>query len=254
MSPSDGTAFRTVAFGDVDGRLWGAAVTVDPARPAALLLGGSDTSVAVPGPTWTVRDRVWTLSGDGVELHVEALGEAPAAEGADRADGPSAEIGGVQELCHVHGRVALGGAEQTIDCAGTRSEIDGLKPGTIASARAVSGWFGPDDAITLIALRPQRASDHESDLIAATLFDHDGWVPVSDPRLSTTYTEAGDPARTSLELWVLDGENEVPRRAAGEASGDPVALSAGELQLRVAPMHCHSRGLEGAGVYVLVTL
>jgi hypothetical protein len=251
MSPPDGTAFRTVAFGDVDGRLWGAAVTVDPTHPAALLLGSSDTSVAVPAPTWTVRDRVWTLSGDGVELHVEALGEAPVADGAD---GPSSEISGLQELCRVHGLVALGGAEQAIDCAGTRSEIDGITPGTIASARAVSSWFGPDDAVTLIALRPRRASDHESDLIAATLFDHDGWVPVSDPRLSTTYTEAGDPARTSLELWVVDGENEVPRRAAGEASGPPVTLSAGELELRVAPMHCHSRGLEGAGVYVLATL
>jgi hypothetical protein len=53
---------------------------------------------------------------------------------------------------------------------------------------------------------------------------------------------------------VTDGENEFPRRAAGEASAPPVAASTDGLDLRVAPLRCHSRGLEGAGVYVLATL
>ncbi len=250
MSHPERTAFRTLAFGDVEGRLWGAAMSVAPSRPGALILGGSDASVGVPAPAWTVRDRVWILSGDGFELHVEPRGEDP---GGGDSGGSGPEISGLQELCRVHGRVTLGGEEQAVDCAGTRSEIDGLQEGAVASARAVSGWFSDDEALTLVALRAHRASDHESDLIAATLFDHEGWVPVSDPRLSTTYSEAGDPARASLELWVADGENEFPRRAAGEASGEPAALTAGELELRVAPMHCHSRGLEGAGVYVLAT-
>lgn len=90
--------------------------------------------------------------------------------------------------------------------------------------------------------------------MAATLFDPDGWVPVSDPRLSTTYTDAGDPTRASLELWIVDGENEFARRAAGETSAPPVGAQAGGLELRVAPLRCHSRGLEGAGVYLLATL
>jgi hypothetical protein len=251
MSRTPSTAFRTLAFGDVEGRLWGAAMTVDPSRAGALVLGGGDAPVCVPAPAWTVRDRVWVLSGDGVELHVEPRGEDPAD---DDSDGSGPEISGLQELCRVHGRFTVGGQEQAVDCAGTRSEIDGLQEGAVASARAVSGWFSDDEALTLVALRPRRASDHESDLIAATLFDHEGWVPVSDPRLSTTYTQAGDPARASLELWVTDGESEYPRRAAGEASGAPAGLTAGELELRVAPLHCHSRGLEGAGVYVLATL
>jgi hypothetical protein len=249
MSLTSTLAFRTLAFGDVDGRLWGAAVQSARAHAGVAFGSAGGWSVASE-PQWTVEDRVWSLRGDGFELHVDPRGEAP--EDSDGSD--PGEVSGLQELCRVHGRISLDGVEQIVDCAGTRSQIDGLEPDAIGSARVVSGWFGPDEAITVIALRSRRASDHESDLVAATLFDPGGWVPVTDPRLSTTYTEAGGPARTSLELWVSDGENEFPRRAAGEATGLDVAVTAGELALRVAPLRCHSRGLEGAGVYVLATL
>jgi hypothetical protein len=248
MSAANGMAFRTVAFGDVDGRLWGAAVQ---SGHAGVVFGSGDSSAVASQPAWTVEDRAWRLSGDGFELHVEPRGEAPSDDGGDGSD---QEVSGVQELCRVHGRISLAGVEQLVDCGGTRAVIDGLEAQAIGSARVVSSWFGPDEAITVIALRPRRASDHESDLIAATLFDPDGWAPVDDPRLSTTYTAGGDPARTSLELWVSDGENEFPRRAAGEARGPGAVVSAGELELRVAPLSCHSRGLEGAGVYVLASL
>jgi hypothetical protein len=249
MSGASTLAFRTLAFGVVDGGLWGAAVQ---SAQAGLAFGTGDSSRSAPAPGWTVEDRAWSLSGDGFELHVEPRGETPAEPDGD-GDAP-VNVSGLQELCRVHGRLSIDGVEQTVDCGGTRTEIDGLKPDAITSVRAVSGWFGPDEAITLIALRSSGASDHEADLVAATLFDPGGWVPVSDPRLSTTYTEAGDPSRASLELWVSDGENEFPRRAAGEAAGPGVTFTAGELALRVAPMRCHSRGLEGAGVYVLASL
>jgi hypothetical protein len=249
MSVASTLAFRTLAFGDVGGGLWGAAVQT---AEAGLAFGSGDLTRAAPALQWAVEDRAWSLSGDGFELHVEPRGETPAEPDSD-GDAP-ADVSGLQELCRVHGRLSIDGVEQIVDCGGTRTEIDGLKPDAIASVRAVSGWFGPDEAITLIALRSRRASDHGDDLVAATLFDPGGWVPVTDPRLSTTYTEAGDPAKTSLELWVSDGENEFPRRAAGEAAGAGVAFSAGELALRVAPMRCHTRGLEGAGVYVLASL
>jgi len=253
MSVASTLAFRTLAFGDVDGRLWGAAVQTGQ---AGLAFGSANVSRSAPAPEWAVDDRAWSLSGDGFELHIEPRGETPAepdGDGSGDGDAP-AEASGLQELCRVHGRISLDGVEQVVDCGGTRTELHGLEPDAIASARVVSGWFGPDEAITVIALRSRRASDHEADLIAATLFDPDGWVPVTDPRLSTTYTAAGDPARASLELWVSDGENEFPRRAAGEATGLGVAFAAGELALRVAPMRCHTRGLEGAGVYVLANL
>ena len=239
-------ALRTVAFGDVVGDVWGAAV--QSAR-AGLVFGVGDTPSVAAEPEWTIEDRAWRLRGEGFELHIEPRGEAALEDDEDET-----APGGLQELCRVHGRIALAGAEQTIECAGTRTEVDGIERAAIGSVRVVSAWFGPDEAITAIALRSPRAPDHEDDLIAATLFDPDRWVPVSDPRLSTTYTESGDPARASLELWVADGENEYPRRAAGEAAGRGGAHAAGELALRVAPLRCHSRGLEGAGVYVLASL
>jgi hypothetical protein len=117
----------------------------------------------------------------------------------------------------------------------------------------VSGWFDQDEAFILLALRAAQAVGQESDLVAATLFDPEGWVPVDDPRLSTTYAESGLPARTNLELWVGEGENEFPRRVAAEAAGDGAVLTTEETQLRVVPMRCHSRGREGNGVYVLAT-
>ncbi len=250
MSHGDGTAFRTVAFGDVGGRLWGAAVQ---SGHAGAVFGSADAAAAAPEPRWTVEDRAWRLSGDGFELHFEPRGEAPAPPNGGGGTAPP-EVSGVQELCRVHGWISLDGTEHAVDCGGTRTEVDGIGPDAIGSARVVSGWFGDDEAITVIALRSRRAADHEADLMAATLFDPEGWVAVSDPRLSTTYTAAGDPARTSLELWVSEAENEFPRRAAGEAAGGAASVDAGGLAVRVAPLRCHSRGLEGAGVYVLATL
>ena len=44
------------------------------------------------------------------------------------------------------------------------------------------------------------------------------------PRLSTTYAESGLPSRTNLELWIGEGDNEFPRRVAGEAAGDGAVL------------------------------
>jgi len=254
MTATEAMPFRTVAFGDLDGGLWGAAVD---AGPVGAVFGTADASYCVAGPErlrWTTDGRGWRLEGDDFALHIEPRGEEPAEPG-DHGSPP--EVSGLQELCRVHGTISLDGSAHTVDCTGTRSEIDGLERSMLASARVVSSWFGDDEALTLLALRSRRAGDHESDLIAATLFDPDGWVPVNDPRLSTTYTAAGAPSRTSLELWVGEGENEFPRRAAGEASGAGAtvacSVAAVGLELRVAPLRCHSRGLEGSGVYVVAS-
>jgi hypothetical protein len=250
MTVAAARSFRTVAFGDVDGRLWGAAVD---AGAAGMVFGSADASASAAGQAglaWDTDGRGWRLRGDGFELLVSPRGEEPEPP---EDGGSSSEVSGVQELCDVRGTISLGGVEHSVDCAGTRTEVDGIEPASLQSARSVSGFFGDDAALTLLALRPRRATHHDSDLIAATLFDPDGWVPVADPRLSTTYSEAGLPMRTSLELWVGDGEDEFPRRAAGEAASPGAEVTAGQLALRVAPLRCHSRGSEGAGVYVLAS-
>lgn len=244
-------ALRTLSFGEVDGSLWGTALA---AGTAAIVV--SDGS-AVPGGValdtggWTSDGATWHLAAAGVELRAEPVTDEresfPPPDGRD-------QVSGVQELCRVRGVVSLSGAERSIDCVGTRSVIDGVPAESHVSLRAVAGWFGPEEAFTLLSLRAPRSSGQESDLVAATLFDPEGWVPVSDPRLSTTYDGAGQPTRVNLELWVEDGENEFPRRAAGEAAAAPAEATSAGMRMQAVPLRCHSRGREGAGVYVLATV
>jgi hypothetical protein len=249
MTASDSSQLRTLAFGDVDGGIWGAAISGPAPVFAFGDAAGSTASGTAPQATWTADGRGWRLAGDGFDLHVEPAGEdLDPSEAADETEA----VSGFQELCRVQGTVSLSGSECAVDCVGTRCVIEGVDAGSLGSARAVSGWFGEDEAFMLLALRAAGGVGQEEDLVAATLFDPEGWVPVSDPRLSTTYAGSGLPARANLELWIGEGEDEFPRRAAAEASGVGAAAAAGGLELRVIPLRCHSRGREGTGVYVLV--
>ena len=251
MSLTAANHLRTLAFGDVSGGLWGAAVhTASP----VLVFGdssGETWSAALPAEGWSLEGVGWRLSGEGVELHVAPGGEAEEMESAE--EDSTADLSGCDELCRVRGTVAIGGAERTVDCVGTRCVIDGVDAGSLGSARIVSGWFDRDEAFMLLALRAAAAMGQESDLVAATLFDPEGWISVDDPRLSTTYGASGLPWRTNLELWIGEGDQEFPRRVAGEAAGDGAALQVQDTELRVIPLRCHSRGREGTGVYVLAT-
>jgi hypothetical protein len=250
MTGSPGTHFKALSFGDLDGQIWGGAL--DAGIPA-FVYGMGDTAHSVCGAGavhWARDGRGWRLSGQGFDLHMEPGGEDLEQE---PAPDPGMTVSGLEELCRVQGTVRLAGAEHPIDCVGTRWTLDGVKLAELGSLRAVSGWFAADNALAVLALRDRRARGHEADLIAATLFDPEGWVPVKDPRLSTTYNDAGLPARVNLELWVGDDENEFPRRAAAEAVGTGAEAATDDFALRVAPLRCHSRGLEGSGVYVLAT-
>jgi len=252
MSLSAANHLRTLAFGDVEGGFWGAAVHA--AHPVFVFgdAHGVTRSAELSADGWSAEGVGWKLVGDGVDLHVVPGGEAEEMESGETEDS-GADLSGCDELCRVRGTVSVEGADRTIDCVGTRCVIDGVDAGSLGSARMVSGWFDADEAFMLLALRAAEAVGNESDLVAATLFDPDGWVPVDDPRLSTTYAESGLPSRTNLELWIGEGDNEFPRRVAGEAAGDGAVLATEGTELRVIPMRCHSRGREGTGVYVLAT-
>lgn len=248
-APAD-RQLRALLFGDVEGGVWGAAVSAP--EPVLMLCDGAGASLT-RGPeqaVWSADGRGWRLAGDGLELHVEPGGEGAGQTAPDAGEA----LGGFQELCRVRGTAALGRPQRRVDCIGTRCVVEGLEAGAVASARMVSGWFAEDDAFMLLALRSAADARHADDLVAATLFDPEGWVPVADARLSTTYTGAGEPSRTNLELWVGEGENEFPRRAAGEAAGTRTSFAAGRLRLHGTSLRCHSRGHDGAGVYLLAEL
>lgn len=254
MTAEAPTRLRSLSFGDVDGGVWGAALHAGVPGIVFGAAAGVGSAAGEDAVDWAPDGRGWRLTGEGFDLEVLAGGEAPAQAADPELD---RELSGFEELCRVRGTISPGGVSTEIDCVGTRSVVDGVDGRALASLRAVSGWFADDNGLAVLALRPGVATGRgarggqEADLVAATLFYPEGWVAVQDPRLSTTYARSGVPVRTNLELWVGDGENEFPRRAAGEAAGDGAVVAVDGLELRVVPLRCHSRGLEGAGVYVL---
>jgi hypothetical protein len=144
------------------------------------------------------------------------------------------------------------GEERIVDCAGERSRRLGTLDGKrFQSLRAVSAWFGDEVGLAVLAARPRRARGHDSELLAGTMFEAGVPVPVTEPRLSTTYTADGVPARVGLELWFGEEEGEqYARRAAGEAIGR--AAGCEDPSLRSEVVRWRMRGREGIGVYDLL--
>lgn len=247
------TPLRTLGFGDLT--VWGAAWASDPAGGTLAALGA-----AAAGPDATVVPEIglsdsdagprgeWRLEGDGVALLVAPAGQVVDVRAAE--DG----IAGWDQLCRVSGQFEQGGRPHQVDCLGLRSSwSDAVDLGKFESIRAVSAWFEPDEGMSVIAFRPRKARAHDGDAMAAAVITADGSPAVEDPRLSTTYAGEGWPARAGLELWLRGPEpdQQYQRRASGEALGARVQAVAGALEVRAEPFRWHSRGREGAGMYLL---
>jgi hypothetical protein len=249
MSPTS-PGLRTLAFGDVARTVWGAAWIPGSDGSALTTLGGDALPAVVSSLGLSAVDEGgrWSLDGDQAALIVSPAGEAVGVQA------PDDHIEGFDQLCRVTGRFALGGSQQAVDCLGLRtSRSGGFDLGKLESVRAVTTWFEPDEGFALMAFRGRRAKHHDSDVVTAAVLGPETSAPVEDPRLSTTYDAGGWPIRAGLELW-LAGENEeeqYPRRAVGEAAGARAQAAAGELDLRAEPFRWHSRGRDGAGMYLL---
>jgi hypothetical protein len=223
MSATPPPSVRTLAFGDLDHAIWGAA--------------------------WICENGdEWRLDDGEKELTVAPLGEPIATHDAEN------RIEGHYQLCRVTRR--LDGGERAVDCLGVQTWF----PSTVElerfeSIRAVSTWFEPDEALVVTAFRARKAKGHDGDMITAAVFGPDGAKPVEDPRLSTTYEAGGWPVRAGLELWLgvekPEEQHQLSRRASGEATGQRTEGSAGGLEIRAEPFRWHSRGRDGAGMYIL---
>jgi hypothetical protein len=239
-------ALRTFTFGDLATSLWGVAAAWDSGSVASF----ADTvDVEAAG-----AEDDWTLTSAGVELRFTATGETSALYPAD------AGVDGHVQTCAVQGALRRDGADLNIDTYGTRAmlAVPALGDGSL---RAAIGWFGPGDGFALVSQRQARTSGHEHDVLGCALLDDGQAVPIAEPRLSTTYTEAGVPQRAGLELWLDGGDADeseeedrpvYPWRAAGETVGDGVRLEANGVHGRVELFRWYARKREGAGVYVLV--
>jgi hypothetical protein len=278
-----------LAFGDLDGGVWGAAWTASVGEPQSASAGepwsvpvdlplsiavraGADAEVLAARLTGGAPDQRWRVHGDSIELvlspsvHPAGDGQPPAQPAGQGA--PDA-LRGFDQLCRASGRVTLGESEVEVDAPGWRSARDGqLELDRIDSFRQVAAWFGREDGFALVALRPRSARGQDADLIAASVLDPAHVPAIDDPRLSTTYGAAGVPARAGVELWFAareaedsggqgedsggDGEPEaLPRRAAGEAAAPSLEWETAGFALQAVPLRWHSGGEDGAGVYLL---
>jgi hypothetical protein len=248
---SSSSELRTLAFGDVARTVWGAAWIPGGDASAVATVGGDAVAPAVSSVRLSVVEDhgEWRLDGDGV-----ALIASPAGEIVDVRPGDE-DIVGSDQLCRVTGRFAQSGTEHAVDCLGLRTSRSGsFDLGKLESVRAVSTWFEPDEGFALIAFRGRKAKHHDSDVITAAVLGPETSASVEEPRLSTTYDAGGWPVRAGLELWLAAAEGEeepYPRRAVGEAAGARTETAAGDLDLRAEPFRWHSRGREGAGMYLL---
>lgn len=233
MTAAAAPALRVVSFGDLQGRVWGAAF--DAGRPTVLAGTGDGRPAAGPATITASGGGEWQLSGDWLEVSVTA----PLVKN------------GTSELCRASGKLVLDGVEVEVDGPATRSYARDLDRHDVDSVRGIWGWFEDEQAVALLAVRPRGRSAQEAERLTATLFDADGLVSVEEPRLSTTYDSDGLPARAGLELWIDEGEEQYPRRAAAEAAGPGASIEADGITLWARPLRCHSRGLDGPGVYLL---
>jgi hypothetical protein len=246
MSAEPGV-LQTFAFGELSTGIWGAALTT-AGEPPFLCLGASGAAAAADGQiAGSGSQDEWRLIGDTVELTL-----TPAGEPVDPRR-PENEIGGFDQLCRFSGRFSIEGTEHEVSSLGWRGVRSGVPDvSRYESLREVSAWFEPGAGLALAAFRPRKAKGHGCDVISASVFDQDTAAAVEDPRLSTTYTEAGWPARVSLELWLAgEDEHQLLRRAACEPTGSRVQSRWGDLEVRAELLRCHSRDHAGAGVYLL---
>jgi hypothetical protein len=245
------SALRTLAFGELEPTgAWGAAWAdaSDGAALAALGSGSEWTALLDARLSGGEAGEEWRLDAGGTELTIAPVGEAVAVPATDEG------IEGWEQLCRVSGRFQGDGAGSAVECLGLRTGwLGGVDLERFESIRSVSAWFEPGEALALTAFRPRKAKGHDRDLLAAAVIAPDGSAPVEDPRLSTTYAGDGWPARAGLELWLAgeEPEQQYPQRASGEATGARAQALGDALQMRAEPFRWHSRGREGAGMYLL---
>ncbi len=246
--------FRTLTFGHLETAVWGVVWDLDDGRGFALVADGADQVWLEPAAAVRGSDErgTWELAANGLELQAVAESE------------PAPVDGGFDQLTRIQGTVTISGGELSIDCLGRRGARDAVRLTELESLRDVTACFEPDQGMAVFAARPRGAVSHADDLLSASAFQEGHALLVEDPRLSTTYLADGLPVRASLELWpphpdedqaTSEGPEEPPapraQRAAGEAIGPRARSEIDGLDVDAALFRWHSRGRQGAGVYVL---
>lgn len=238
---------RALAFSDPESELWGA-VWTPPGSTAPLVLGAYGRARTLSGALEGERaEEAWRLETDEGELVLEGLAESGEAQ--------TDPQGGFDQLCRVSGELVIEDQPREFSCLGWRSvRAAAVLLGDVDSVRQVAAWLGPEYGFALLARRSARAKGQDADTVSAALFGLPEARTIVDPRLSTTYTETGDPIRAGVELWLQAGddpEQQYPRRALGQATHAPTSWPVDGFTMQALPFHWHVSGQEGPGIYFL---
>jgi hypothetical protein len=250
------TALHVLAFGDLGPAAWGVSWIPDPGTPARLAVRRGSSSAVLEGELDPGRpEDLWRF-----ESGASALAFTPLVEPQPSQD-PEDHLELRDQVCEVTGSVRIDDQDTEVSCLGWRSSAEAdAELSQWDSVRFLAGWLDPRRGFSLLALRPRKARGHEADTVAVTLLEDPPRGPVVDPRLSTTYTEEGVPAKAGLELWLAEADQDdseestapqYPRRAAGEAVGGGLDWSQGDFRLHASLLRWHSHGQDGPGVYLL---
>lgn len=211
-----------LAFADPAQNLWGAVLGEDP---DSAVIGRLDEPAGGSAGRLTVEPAMGTtVSG---EKHLEVV--------------------------RVTGQVTLPGhTELELSAAGIR--YPGGSVERLDSARLLVSCFSEEQAVGVLSLRPDGVRGQDRDRLSVACVGEPEGVSVFDPRLSSTYGAGGALRRVGVELWLGESEDgdQHPHRVAGEASGSEGRLAAEEIAGQAYGVRCHSRGEDGAGVYVLI--
>jgi hypothetical protein len=215
--------------------------------------GADFARLALPGLEATVEDPLhrWIVRFDdgehGFALTFDAAGPPAELEPGE----PAARAGGVaayDQLCHVHGTAHVGTRTHEVRCLGQRGHSWGVPDWEHTDAvRVLAAWIDDGTGVVLRAIRPAGRAAHGDEASWAAVLGAAGNLRVDEPRLSTTYDDAGHPRRAGLELWV-GADDDHPRRAVGEVvCGATVAL--GRLRLDCSFVRWRMAGRSGVGRY-----
>lgn len=241
FSSPDGALCGVARLGRTEGRTSGLVLVFRDGEPAVVRADGD-------GPAGLTEDGdgPWRLAFDGdVPFALEFAPTGPALE--LPGDSDAARAGGMEGadvVCAVSGTV--GG--DTFAGRGQRGRSWGDPDWErMTLARTLSAWFDDGGAISLVAVRPKKASSHADEAVTALVLEDGAVRPVAEPRLSTTYDGEERQRAAGLELY-REAEDAAALRAAGEVVAG-TTLDLGRLRLDCAFFRWRSQGRSGVGRY-----
>ncbi len=192
-------------------------------RGHAALVFAQGTVTAARGPAVELGDARARVEAEGVTIDVTL---APLAQGA------AAGVDRSMQLCEVEGTMAVGGRPKSLHglALRTRSTAD---PVGARRRRFVTAATAEGSLVSVAAIRPDSASPHGDELVAACEISAQGGTGAQvfeEVRLSTIYGADGLPKKAGAELY-RPGD-ELPARLSGEAiSGGPMPLNGATLAI-----------------------